>query len=108
MSKYVYPAILTPNELGGFCVRFPDIESAFTSGENLIEAIELAQDVLGLMLYTHETEGDEEILPPTPINKVKVPKNAFVTYIYCDTDDYRKTIIKANTRGSIKKSYAHA
>ena len=92
MSKYVYPAVLTPNELGGYCVHFPDVESAFTSGKDLTEAMELAQDVLGLMLYTHETEGDEEIQRPTPINKIKKPKNSIVTYVFCDTDFYRNPI----------------
>jgi predicted RNase H-like HicB family nuclease len=30
MAKYVFPAIFEPNELGGYCVYFPDFDDCPT------------------------------------------------------------------------------
>ena len=92
MAKYVYPAIFEPDkELGGYCVYFPDVQGAYTQGDNLAEAMEMAQDVLCLMLYNHEIHGNE-ILPPTPINKLtaEAKEDNIVTLISCDTNYYKR------------------
>ncbi|MCL1858775.1 MAG: type II toxin-antitoxin system HicB family antitoxin [Oscillospiraceae bacterium] len=90
MAKYVYPAIFEPDEeLGGYCVYFPDVQGAYTQGDNLAEAMEMAQDVLCLMLYNHEIHGNE-ILPPTPINKLIAEDDNIVTLISCDTNYYKR------------------
>jgi len=89
MAKYVYPAVFEPNELGGYCVNFPDIQGAFTEGEDLSEAIEMAQDVLCLVLYNKE-EQSEEIHKPTPIDKIDLSDNCFVSLICCDTNYYKR------------------
>jgi len=89
MAKYVYPAIFELNELGGYCVNFPDVQGAYTQGEDLTEAMEMAQDVLCLMLYNHEIHGNK-ILPPTPINKLTTENNDIVTLIACDTNYYKR------------------
>ena len=89
MAKYVYPAIFEPNELGGYCVNFPDVQGAYTSGNDLAEAMEMAQDALCLMLYNHETNGNE-ISPPTPLKLLEAPKDAVVTLITCDTNYYKR------------------
>ena len=54
MSKYVYPAIFTPEESGGYSVRFPDVKNCFTDGDTLAEALTNAEDALCLMLYDLE------------------------------------------------------
>lgn len=41
-----YPAKFTPAEEGGFVVTFRDIPEAITQGDDLTEAIEMAEDVL--------------------------------------------------------------
>ena len=91
MAKYVYPALFEPNELGGYCVYFPDVQGAYTQGKNLAESMERAQDVLCLMLYNHEIHGNE-ILPPTPINKLtaETEDDNIVTLISCDTNYYKR------------------
>ena len=89
MAKYVYPAVFEPNELGGYCVNFPDVQGGFTQGKDLTEAMERAQDVLCLMLYNHEKHGNK-ILPPTPINKLDVSENSIVTLVACDTNYYKR------------------
>ena len=40
MAKYVYPAIISPSEEGGFDVSFPDISGCYTEGASLAEALE--------------------------------------------------------------------
>jgi len=89
MAKYVYPAVFEPNELGGYCVAFPDIQGGYTEGRDLADAIEMAQDALCLTLYNHETHKNE-MPPPTPVGKIKAPGNAIVTLIACDTNYYKR------------------
>ena len=55
MAKYVYPVILTPEE-DGYYVNFPDIESCYTQGDDLADALEMAKDVLALRLCAYENE----------------------------------------------------
>ena len=50
--RYVYPAIFTQED-DAYSVFFPDLEIA-TSGETLVEAMDMAQDALCLKLYDLE------------------------------------------------------
>ena len=56
MAKYCFPAVITPDE-SGYMVTFPDIENCFTSGKTLVEALEMGEDVLSLMLVVMEDDG---------------------------------------------------
>jgi len=89
MAKHVYPAILEPNELGGYCVHFPDIQGAYTHGADLAEAIEMAQDVLCLMLYNCEMRNDK-IPPPSPVSTLDAAEPATITLVACDTNYYKR------------------
>ena len=89
MAKYVYPAIFSPCEDGGFTVSFPDVSGCYTDGDTLPEAIEQAKDALCLMLY--DMEEREETLPvPTNIKDVHADQNDVVSLVACDTLEYRK------------------
>jgi len=99
MSKYVYPAIFTP-EGSLYTVVFPDLKNCFTQGEGLSDALEMANDVLCLTLYNLEKEG-KDIPKPSDINQLSVQdKNSFVSLIWCDTFEYQKFYEKK----SIKKT----
>lgn len=87
--KYVFPVIFRPAEEGGFSVFFPDIEEAFTDGENVAECIEMAEDVLCLMLYERELHN-QPIPDPTDIHEINQRPEDIVTLIKCDTMDYRR------------------
>ena len=89
MAKYVYPALFSPNELGGYCVSFPDVRGVYTEGTTLAEAMEMAQDALCLMLYHREIHG-EKIIAPTQVSQLQSPENGIVTLIACDTNFYRR------------------
>ena len=64
MAKYVYPAILTPEENGQYSVIFPDIKNCYTGGDDMADALEMAEDVLCLTLYGMEKDG-KKIPPPS-------------------------------------------
>ena len=89
MAKYIYPAIFTPEANGQFSICFPDIENCFTCGDSLEDGINMAEDVLSLMLTHFEDEG--RIIPnASAINDLTTENNAFATYITCDTTAYRR------------------
>lgn len=99
MAKYVFPAVFTPEEDGGFSVHFPDLEGCYTCGDDLGDAIYMAEDVLPLVLCRYEDEK-KDIPIPSGLNDVTLKKGEFVNYIRCDTIDYRKKLNKK----SIKKT----
>ena len=89
MAKYVYPAIFEQNELGGYCVSFPDLENVFTEGVDLPNAMEMAEDALCLMLY--DMEKKDQVIPNARnLHEVKAKNDNIVTLIACDTAFYRK------------------
>ena len=89
MAKYVYPAIFTPEEDGGFSINFPDLEGCYTEGDNLADGMEMAKDVLALVLYGYETDT-KEIPMPSPLSAFETSNGSFVNYVTCDTMVYRK------------------
>ena len=87
--KYAYPAIFSPEEEGGYFVKFVDIDSCYTQGEDIADGIEMAQDVLALTLYELEEAGNEIPAASMPTD-IKCESGEFVTMISCDTIEYRK------------------
>lgn len=88
MANYVYPAVFTKEECG-YSIRFPDFEACYTSAENTVEGLEMANDVLCLTLYDMEQRG-AEIPAPSEVNEVPHGETEFVTLVACDTDWYRR------------------
>lgn len=86
--KYVYPAIFA-KESEGYSVRFPDVPNCFTSGADLPEALEMAQDVLNLMLMEREDKG-LSISPPSDLSALACAGNEFASLVSADTTEYRK------------------
>ncbi|MDI3481964.1 MAG: hypothetical protein PWQ97_1619 [Tepidanaerobacteraceae bacterium] len=79
-DKYIFPAIFDPDGSGGYTITFPDLPGCITEGDNLEEALYMAKDALELFIYNLEEEG-KQIPIPTPPEKIKVPKGAFVNLI---------------------------
>lgn len=98
--KYVYPAIFTP-ESCGYSVRFPDVHNCFTSGEDLADAMEMAEDALCMMLYEAEEAGAPVPAASTvAAAQAAAGQNEFVSLIACDTIEYRKL----NDNRAVKKT----
>jgi predicted RNase H-like HicB family nuclease len=87
--KYYYPAIFTKEDSGLYAIDFPDIESCYTSGEDLEDAFLNAKDVLCYTLYDMEEDGKKAPLH-SDVATLAVPKNAFISVIECDTSEYRR------------------
>ena len=83
MAKYVFPAVFT-QEVNGYSVNFPDVESCYTDADTLEDALERAEDVLQMMLADLEEDG-KPIPQATPIKEIPVSANSFVVPVRCDT-----------------------
>ena len=98
-----------------YLVDFPDMEGYFgcyTDGETLYEALYYAEDVLGLMLWSAEKEGDP-IPTPGDIKDIKAPEGAIVTLVKADTEAYAKIMaerkaIKAKAAGAAPEAEGEA
>lgn len=95
--RYVYPAVFTPEENGQFTVNFPDLESCYTCGDDLGDALYMAEDVLAMTLVSYENNSTPI---PTPSKKLCLEDGEFQNFIVCDTDSYRKQ----NMNRAIKKT----
>ncbi len=89
MAKYVYPAVFTPEVNGMYSVSFPDLESCYTCGEDLAEAIYMAEDVLSFTLYDYE-RNNRLIPAPSDRSALSLAEGEFVNMIMCDTLQYKK------------------
>ncbi len=61
--RYVYPCDLHSEDPAGHYVTFPDVPGALTSGEDEVEALEMAGDALVAILAAHVRHGEAI---PTP------------------------------------------
>lgn len=66
--KYVYPAIFHKDDSGRFSVLFPDFDVA-TCGDDLDDAIAMAEDCLALQLKGLREDG-EAFPVPSPLDKI--------------------------------------
>ena len=88
MSKYVYPAKLSKDD-GHLMVEFPDIPNCFTEGDTLVEALELAEDALSMMLADREDKG-QDIPVPSEAAKLVCGVGETVALVKADTLEYRR------------------
>ena len=98
MAKYLYTAVLEPED-GLYNVTFPDLEDCYTCGDNLLDALKMAEDVLESYLAWHEDHG-QEIHAATEPREVTVPNGCTSTLIVADTDHYRRLL----SNKSVKKT----
>lgn len=64
----IYPAIFDYGD-DGISISFPDLPGCFSCADTDEEALMMAKDALGLMLYTMEIEG-QEIPEPSPLRNI--------------------------------------
>lgn len=100
MSKYVYPAVFTPEAEGAFSVEFRDLEGCYACGDTLEQAIEMAEDALSLVLYEYEADN-REIPTPSKVTDIKVGEKQFVSLVVGDTLEYRKRYNKKSVRKNV-------
>lgn len=98
MSVYLYPAVFQP-ENGLYNVTFPDLPDCYTCGDDLTDAVRMAQDVLADVLSDHELSG-EPFAPPSELSSVAVPAGCIASLVLADTDAWRR----AHATQAVKKT----
>jgi len=83
MAVYKYYAVIFKEE-GNYIVEFPDLENVFTEAKTLPQAVQYAEEVLGLMLKSNEADGTP-FNPPSPADKIQLPAEASLVLIKVDT-----------------------
>lgn len=87
--KLVYPAVFTPYEdgTGGYVVEFPDLPGCVTGGDDMAEALFMAEDAAsGWVLI--ELEDGKRAPKATELQKVKTEDGQFVSLVALDMDAY--------------------
>lgn len=98
--NYVYPAVFYEEE-GKISVIFPDLGNLATFGDNVADAMRMAQDACGLRLFTALRDGDplptpsslNEIHPATILKDFEIEsaaENAFVNMVLVDMTEYAR------------------
>lgn len=62
--RYMYPAVFTENELGGYSVCFVDFEGGYTDGDDMEDAVAMAAEVLWLLVDDY-LQLDKPLPKPT-------------------------------------------
>ena len=92
MAIYVYPARFI-EEKNGYSVIFDDFErtsyGCSTCGDDLSDALIMAEDLLPQVLCDMELDG-AEIPKASRLQDFNLCENEFVNYIKADTSEYRR------------------
>ena len=89
MSKLFYPAVFHPEDVGGYSVDFPDLLGCVTEGDTLAEAVKMAEDALGIYLYS--LKEDKETVPaPSDPADIETEGRDFVSLVEYDEIAYLK------------------
>ena len=83
----IYPAIFHAED--GFWVEFPDLEGCNTCGETFEDAMELAQEALGLYINSL-LENHQDIPSPSDIRSIHSDPTNVISYVCVDDVKYRR------------------
>jgi len=87
--KLVYPAVFTAYEdgTGGYAVEFPDLPGCVTGGDDMAEAIFMAEDAASGWVLTELEEG-KKAPKASVLGNIKVGPDQFVNMVALDMDSY--------------------
>lgn len=89
MRKEMYPAVFSTDGGTGYTVSFPDLLGCVTEGNTLREAVEMAEDALGIYLYSLSEDGEEFPEASNPID-IKCNEGEFIDLVKWDEEEYLK------------------
>lgn len=95
MRKLTYLAVLEPSEDGGYGVYFPDLPGCISYGKNIKEAQNMAEEAVGLHIYSLEREGGSLPIPSEKLETedisgcIIIPINIFPDLIKNEMDNKR-------------------
>lgn len=98
--NYVYSAVFYEEE-GKISVIFPDLGNLATFGDNVADAMRMAQDACGLYLFTALRDGEtlpvpsslKDIHPAAILKDIEIESavnNAFVNMVLVDMTEYAR------------------
>lgn len=103
--KAVYPVIFTPSE-NVILIEVPDLE-ILTEGENIVNAIDMARDAIGLKIISLEYDKTE-IPNPTNLFDINIKDSTFaeegksyISMVDVDITEYRKKVDNKSVRRNI-------
>lgn len=88
MKTHIYPAIFHAEDVG-YSITFPDLLGCISEGDSLEEALEMAEDALGIYLYTLSEDGVSFPIPSNPA-EIQLKEKEFITLIAWDKIEYLK------------------
>ena len=103
--KYEYPAVFYTDD-DAIAFHFYDAEDWHSFGDNMVEAIEMAEDVLNLSLWDLEEDG-KEIPRASKLGDVKLKPNELVRMIYADTEVYARKVAEQLKREELEAATAN-
>ena len=89
MDKLYYPAVMHPEQEGGYSVWLTDIDGCISQGETLSEAVENIKDALGLF-YEDAVEGFSVLPAPSSPNSVELEESEVIAVIEFSPTEYLK------------------
>ena len=89
MDVRVYAAVFHAEEVGGYSVTFPDLPGCITEGDAIEEAVEMAEDALGIYLYTLKQDGQDLPEASNP-SGVTLDSGEFINLVKWDEEAYLK------------------
>lgn len=106
-----YPALfLKEKDSDAYTVVFPDLQGCISCGDNLNEALKMAQDALGAYLFEYYTKP--ELIPKaTNLNEIEIEldegdkeyisyEDSFKNYVSLDLTNY----VKKSSNKNVKKT----
>lgn len=103
--KNVYPVIFTQTK-DVVLIDIPDLE-ILTEGQNMIDAVEMARDAIGLKGITIEDNG-EQIPEPTELSKINLENGVFIkegksflSLVDIDFTEYRRRVDNKAVRRNV-------
>lgn len=82
MGKYIYDAIITPEEEGGYSVEFPALPGCFTCGDDFEDAVFMAADAARTWVASALAHGE---VPPR-YAKPDVPRGSERVAVFFESD----------------------
>ena len=83
MGKFIYQAIMTREDDGGYSVEFPDLPGCFTEGDGYMEAVEMAADAARTYMASLMLHG--EAAPEA--KRHDAPEGCESVHVFFETDE---------------------
>lgn len=93
--KIIYPAIFH-HESNAYWVEFPDLEGCQSFGDTIEETLSNAKEALAVYCVTLLEQGNK-LAAPSDIEKIKVPKHAFMSLVEADLITKSQSVKKTLT-----------